>query len=414
MKISWQLLRELEQKYGDSYYLLDLAVFRKNYLEFLAAFRDIYQNSNLAYSYKTNYTPKICRSVCGLGGYAEVVSRMEYDLAIRLGVPPQRIIFNGPYKSADDLQTALLAGAIVNLDSMYEVSIVEAIARKSPEHLITVGIRCNFDIDAESISRFGFDVEREDFKIAFEKMSRLKNCQIGGLHCHFSTRQRSAKSYALRTKRMLALAAECFGEKAPRFINIGGGFFSKMSEDLQKQFDGVVPAYSDYAESIATQFARIFPDGSGPELIFEPGTAIAANVMKFVAKVIDVKSIRSKTLALVSGSILNIKPTLNDKNLPMKVLHQGPDPKRQSGNSVIDVVGYTCMENDYLYKGFAGAIAAGDFVVFDNVGAYTIVFKPPFIRPCPVVIGYDANDKEFGVIKRHETTSDVLETYVFS
>ena len=54
-----------------------------------------------------------------------------------------------------------------------------------------------------------------------------------------------------------------------------------------------------------------------------------------------------------------------------------------------------------------------DYVVFENVGAYTLVLKPPFIRPCPAVLAWDPESKAFEVIKRQEELSDVFTTYVF-
>jgi diaminopimelate decarboxylase len=413
MDISWQLLRELEVSYGDAFYLLDLVIFEKNYHEFLEAFRSIYPKSNIAYSYKTNYTPRLCQSVDGMGGYAEVVSIMEYDLALRIGVLPSRIIFNGPYKREADIEKALLAGSIVNLDSFSEVAIVEDIASRSPEQNMTVGLRCNFDLSTTEISRFGFDVAGEEFQAAFDILNRLKNCHVGGLHCHFSTSNKSLESYALRARKMLELVAYHFGDTYPQFINLGGGFFSKMPPDFRKQFPYPIPSYKEYATAIATQFRKTFSDGSEPELILEPGTAITANVMKFVAKVINIKTVRSRTVALASGSIHNIKPTLHKKNLPMRVFsyHRDSEPERNGGQ--VDIVGYTCMEHDCLYNGYAGSLALGDYIVFDNVGAYTTVMKPPFIHPCPAMIAYNPHRREFEVIKRQEEFSDVFSTYVF-
>ncbi len=262
MDLSWQLLRKLEEAYGDSFYILDLQRFRQNYHEFLKVFRSIYPKSNIAYSYKTNYTPKICQTVKNLGGYAEVVSGMEYTLARELGVPPQRIIFNGPCKREADLEEALLAGSTVNLDSFHEVELVESIARRAPDHIITVGLRCNIELPLERISRFGFDVEGEEFPLAFETLSRLPNCRIAGLHCHIATRDKSAGSYELRTQKMLALTADYFGENHPEFINIGGGFYGKMPPELQEQFHQkklTVPTYQQYATAIATEVRKKFP-----------------------------------------------------------------------------------------------------------------------------------------------------------
>ena len=389
MDFSWHLIHSLEETYGDSFYLLDPKRFQDNYNEFQQAFRRIYPNTRIAYSYKTNYTPKLCQLVNSMEGYAEVVSRMEYDLALRVGVPPQRIIFNGPYKRETD---------------------IEAMAKRSPDHTLTVGIRCNFDIGTDSVSRYGFDAEGEEFKSVFETLGRLDNCRVGGLHCHFLAPQKSAKAYSRITRKMLELTLNYFGDNHPQFIDVGGGFFSKMSPDLRKQFGYPVPTFEEYAQAIAPQFAAAFPRDTGPELILEPGIAITADIMKFVAKVIDIKTVRSRTVALVSGSVFNIKPTLNDKNLPIQVLSN--NNQSESANGTIDIVGYTCMENDRLYKGYTGPLDVGDYIVFDNVGAYTIVLKPPFIMPCPAMIAYDSALEEFEIVKQQESSSDVFSTFI--
>ena len=71
-----------------------------------------------------------------------------------------------------------------------------------------------------------------------------------------------------------------------------------------------------------------------------------------------------------------------------------------------DFVGYTCLEHDVLYNDYNGEIAVGDYIVFDNVGGYSNVSKPPFIRPNCYMIS--SNDS---VIKRAETTEEVICTY---
>ena len=116
MNINAGIISDLRNKYGDAFYLLDSEQFRKNFLELKATFEEIYPNFNIAYSYKTNYTPKFCKIVNELGGYAEVVSEMEAELAIRCGVNPKRIIWNGPIKNLKKLEEYLLLGVTVNID----------------------------------------------------------------------------------------------------------------------------------------------------------------------------------------------------------------------------------------------------------------------------------------------------------
>ena len=79
-------------------YVFQEAAFVENYKRFEACFQRLYPNYRVSYSFKTNYTPYICNLVKNLGGYAEVVSMMEYALAKKLGYSDDKIIFNGPSK----------------------------------------------------------------------------------------------------------------------------------------------------------------------------------------------------------------------------------------------------------------------------------------------------------------------------
>lgn len=413
VNLSWQLLHDLERLAGDAFYLLDLSRFESNYQEFRNAFCSVYSNSQIAYSYKTNYTPRLCQMVNALGGYAEVVSRMEYDLAVRIGVPPERVIFNGPLKRAADLEVALLAGAFVNLDSYYEADVVAQIAAASPGQPLTIGLRCNFDIGAPAVSRFGFDVFRPEFRSLLASLGKLENCRIIGLHCHFLAPQRSAEAYGGIARQMLAIADEHFDTERLRFIDLGGGFFSHMSESFKAQFDHPIPSFADYAQAIASPFAARFGQRGGPALILEPGLALTADIMKMVTKTIDVKQVQSRTMALLSSSIYEIKPTLSPRNLPIHLVRAPTGRLSPTVMQKIDLVGYTCMEGDCLYQGFEGALAPGDYVVFENVGAYTNVLKPPFINPAPPIIGYDGATGRFEVIRRREEMNDLFATYVF-
>ena len=80
MKIDKKIITNLREEYGDAFYLLDSEQFQKNFIELRDTFRSIYPNFNIAYSYKTNYTPKFCKLVDKMGGYAEVVSEMEMEI----------------------------------------------------------------------------------------------------------------------------------------------------------------------------------------------------------------------------------------------------------------------------------------------------------------------------------------------
>ena len=70
MKLNYNIIKDISRSHGDAFYLLDTEQFGLNYHELLAAFRKYYPETHIAYSYKTNYTPRLCRMIEDMGGYA--------------------------------------------------------------------------------------------------------------------------------------------------------------------------------------------------------------------------------------------------------------------------------------------------------------------------------------------------------
>lgn len=401
MKINSEVIKNLRNKYGEAFYLLDSKKFKNNFLELKKAFVSIYPNFNIAYSYKTNYTPKLCKIVNELGGYAEVVSEMEAELAIRCGVDPSHIIWNGPIKNPEKLKEYLLKGVTVNIDSISEAEYIREIALKA-ERTLNVGIRCNYDVKDGVVSRFGFDIDSDEFSKCLNIVTKTTNLHFVNFQCHFAKRQ--VEYWPARAKGMIKLIDRI--GVIPERIDIGGGLFGKMEDSLKAQFSSVIPDYKDYAEAAATVFADYFKDkGETPELLIEPGSAVVGDCMKFVGTVKTIKNVRGKYMASVLGSQKNI--SMSGVNPPMEVIHMSEGKVYTD----LDFVGFTCIEGDVLYKNYSGNLAVDDAIVISNCGSYSLVMKPPFILPNFPVL--DICESEIEVIKRAETFDDIFHTFNF-
>ena len=409
MRHGFETLAKLAQEHGDSFYLVSVDRFRTNLRELVSVFRTFYPRTSIGYSYKTNYTPLLCKVAHAEGCYAEVVSKLEYDLALRVGVPANRVIFNGPLKTAREIEEALLTGAVVNVDAASEVDAVEAVCRGRPDALLRVGIRCHFPLEAGHESRFGISTEGGELRAVLARLRALPNCAIQGIHCHFSE-QRGLEAFRRRAQRMVELALEHFPDRPPASLDIGGGFFGRMPEVMRAQFGIEVPSYADYARAVAPAFAAAFPGDDAPELILEPGAGVVADAVEFVAQVASLKRLGERRMAVTTGSIQNIRATPSRVQPPMRVVRDESRPGAPALEGPIDVTGYTCMEIDVLYRAYPGELRVGDFVVFGNVGAYTSVFKPPFIRPAPAMLAY-SGEGAFTVARRRESIDDLLVTY---
>ena len=404
---TYQQLSTISQQYGDAFYTLDVDQFKRNFSELKQAFSEIYPHFNIAYSYKTNYIPSLGQAVNELDGYAEVVSDMEIDIALHAGISAERIIFNGPYKKPQAVEELLLAGGTVNIDSVYELENIRRIAEAYPDKTLKLGIRVNFTINDGVLSRFGFDVESDEFQQALQFMNSRPNLQLICLHCHFATR--SLETWPLRAKGMLELIDRL--GIYPKHIDIGGGLYGKMVDELKNQFNSYIPKYTEYAAAVAMVFAEHYsstPNAKKPLLLIEPGCALVGDCMSLVTRVQSIKQVRGKSIATLLASMYNINMGL--KNPPLMIVSQpGIEQKHYDD---MDFAGFTCIESDYLYRGYSGPLVVGDYVVFSNIGSYSIVFKPPFILPNFAIVTVK-DDGVIETIKHPETFADLFQTYVF-
>ena len=403
MDYSKETIGSLSDRFGSPLYVFDEKAFTENYQHLFSAMSSLYENYRIAYSFKTNYTPYICSTVKRLGAYAEVVSSMEYQLAKRIGFEDRTIIFNGPDKGTEGIE-AFQRGCILNADSLDELDAFCMKAKANPSSSYRIGLRVNLDIGQEFVSRFGMD--EKDLESAFRVTEKIDNLEIAGLHCHIS-RCRGLEAWKRRTEYMLRLSDRFF-DTPPEYIDLGSGMFGSMVPEMAAQFDSI-PSYEEYAKVTAGIFAEHYQGKNGPILFTEPGTTLVNRFVDCIARVESIKTVRNRSFAILDASVHNLGETCTLKRLPVKVI---PGGVPQTFYESIDLTGYTCLEQDVLLSAFHGKIAKGDTVVFGNTGGYSMVMKPPFIRPDCVMIAIRP-DGEAVVIKKKESYGDIFFFFLF-
>ena len=407
MKYSKELIDKLVCEYGSPLYIFDEDNFRRNYLHFVEAMSREYDKYHLSYSYKTNYCPYICQVVKELGGYAEVVSDMEYYFAKKLGYKDDEIIYNGPFKG-ELSQKMVLYGGLLNVDNLDELNIIIELAKKNKDKNINIGLRINVNIGQSFISRFGIDTDGKDLEAALNRIRSVNNLHVQGLHLHVG-QSRSTESWTNRAKRMIEVIDKYFKSYKLKYIDLGSGMFGEMGDYLGDQFSKNRPVYEDYAKaigSVVNDYYKGYAYEDKPVLFTEPGTTIINHYIDFVGSVFSVKHIKGQDIVVMDCSKHNLGEICTLKSLPIKVLSNGEGKEVTNAN----IVGYTCLEHDVMYRGLNGNIGVGDYILFGNVGGYSNVDKPPFILPnCAMV---SVKEGEARLIKRKETFEDILATYV--
>ena len=402
-QINYSCLKETEQRIGTPFYLMYSEQYKHNIASFVAAFKKRYQNVIAGYSFKTNHIPALCEIAKSEGYYAEVVSEMELDLAIKLGF--DKIIFNGPIKKDEAFRKAIAHHAIINLDSVYEIDYICQYKRENPETELKIGLRVNVRLTDENgqstiqcglrEGRFGFS-----YQILGENINRLREAGIAivALHGHTSSSDRAVANYKVITEYMLSVC-EDFQLNDLRYFDLGGGFFGAAPEGMDMTG---MPSYEDYANAIMDIALRNkWFVQQQPSIVIEPGVSVVSNVFTYYMKVYQIKHIGSKNFVIVDGTVFDVKPTMHANNLPYTVISDN-----QEGESgLFDVVGSTCMEKDI----FCGNILRNRYIEIKGVGAYTIALTPTFINYQAPIMSIENGERK--LIRRRQELSDVISIY---
>lgn len=339
-------------------YISDIEAFKSNIIDFRNAVKQYYPNYRMGYSYKTNYHTAFCRAVDELGEFAEVVSPKEYELAKSLDVKDENIIYNGLIDDFDTKVVVARNGGIVNIENLHEFKkFVEYTDANNMS--LELGVRLNFDIGNGIVSRFGIDVDGEDFKFLLNK-ENYKMIRIKSVHCHIS-QARSLEFFRRRVTEMIKYA-DILGAD---IIDIGGNMFGRMDESFKKQFGCYVPTFEEYAKVIGKEMLNAYPNGE-KTLITEDGTPVVSNAMHLISTVIGVKQIKGQTFVVVDTKREDVGASCAVKS--PSYLHFG---KATNFVRSAQVHGCTCVEIDLLIREYDGPVNIGDKIVFKNIGAYS-------------------------------------------
>lgn len=396
---------------GTPFYIVYPEVFNKNITSFLDACKSQYDKFILSYSFKTNYSPFILNAILANDCYAEVVSTMEYDLALDLGFKGENIIFNGPIKKKIDLKKAVLNHSIIHLDGEYEVHSLLDIVRELNLKNVKVGLRVNMEINTNNghsaiqaglkESRFGFTIQMLDYLVPLLKAN---NIIINSLHGHTSSINRLVDNYQIIAKRLLDVC-EKFDLDNIEYLDLGGGFFGAAPRGINVSNK---PTYLDYAKGIMDVFSNnLWFLRHKPNLIIEPGTSVVTNTFDLVTKVYQHKHIGDKNFVVLDASVFHVKPINGVVNYPFEIFSNNPEQQA----IITDFVGSTCMEIDKISKDVEiNHYRNGDLVVFKGEGAYMMNMTPSFINfQIPIVTL--SKDGSFTYIRKRQTLNQLKDVY---
>jgi diaminopimelate decarboxylase len=334
---------------------------------------------HLHYAIKANPMPAVVEHLARLVDGLDVASAGELRVALASGAKPGTISFAGPGKTDAELEEAVAAGIVVNLESESDMERIAALGRKRNERP-RVAVRVNPDFELKSSGmkmgggpkQFGVDAERVPEML--ERIGKI-GLEFEGFHIFSGSQNLLADAIREAQEKTIELAIKLAGH-APspvRLLNIGGGFGIPY-------FPGERPL--DIA-AVGANLRRLL--GSVPRqlpqarIVIELGRYLVGEAGIYVCRVIDRKISRGQVFLVADGGLHQHLAASGNfgqvirKNYPVIVGNHVVGTAREVAN----VVGPLCTPLDLLADRMEMARAeAGDLIVVFQSGAYGLTASP--------------------------------------
>jgi len=401
-------VESLIDAYGSPLFVLSEKQIRRNYKSAYRAFSTRYPKVKFAWSYKTNYLDAVCQVFHSEGSWAEVVSGFEYRKALGNGVAGNKIIFNGPAKSKEDLFLAIENDSLIHIDHQEELNLLLSIT-PNLTNKPRVGIRVNLDTGVFPVwDRFGFNFENGEAWNALTKIVNSGKLKLVGLHCHIGTYVQSTSAYGVAASKLAELAIRCKNtlRQTIEYLDMGGGFPSTNTlKGAYLPGTDTTPSIDDFAEEICSTLTNSgFVHAELPLLILESGRALIDDAGYLLGTVIANKRLGDARRAMIVDFGVNILFT------SFWYEHQiTPVQDFAPHTENMTIYGPLCMNIDVIRENInLPVLNPGDNVVVHKVGAYNMTQWMQFITLRPAVVLID-EQQQVHLIKAAETL-DYIET----
>lgn len=344
---------------------------------------------HLHYAMKANPMPAVVQHMASLVDGIDVASGGELRVALDTPMDPAHISFAGPGKSDAELSCAIAAGIVLNLESEGEMERAAVIGQRLGL-LPKVNVRVNPDFELKSSGmkmgggpkQFGVDAERVPAMLArmgalgldfhgFHIFSGSQNLKVAALQ------EAHEKTFALALR--LAEAAP----RAPRILNIGGGFGIPYFPGEERLDLTAVGA------NLARILDEVRPRLQGAQVVIELGRYLVGEAGAYVCRVVDRKESRGQVFLVTDGGLhhhLSASGNFGQvirKNYPVVIGNKVAGAPREKAS----VVGPLCTPLDLLADQMElGQAQPGDLVVVLQSGAYGATASPAAFLSHPAAV----------------------------
>lgn len=386
-------LVRLADAVGTPFYCYSTATLERHYRVFADAFADV--PSLVCYAMKANSNQAVVATLARLGAGADVVSGGELRRARAAGIPPDKIMFSGIGKTADELALAVDEGILcINIESEAELALLSAIA-STKGRTVNVSLRVNPDVDPRTHAKIATGKSENKFGIpishareVYAHAGKLAGIRVAGVDMHIGSQITELgpfeDAFALLSEFVRTLRAD--GHHIEH-VDLGGGLGIPYRDDNEPP-----PHPQAYGEIV-----KRATKGLDCTLIFEPGRLLVGNAGILVSRVLFVKRGEAKTFVIVDAAMNDlIRPTLYDAHHEIWPVRE---PRADAPRQRADVVGPVCESGDFLaLDRDLAVLQPGDLVAVMSAGAYGAVQAGTY-NTRPLVPEVLVRDDQWAVVR---------------
>lgn len=406
--VTYQQIKKITEEYPTPFHLYDEKGIRENAARLQEAFA---WNKGFKEYFAVKATPnpfliKILREYgCG----CDCSSMTELMLSEAVGIKGHDIMFSSNDTPVEEFQKAAELGAIINLDDITHVEIVEKALGGLPR---TMSCRYNpggvFKISNDIMDNPGdakYGMTREQIAQAF-RMMREKGVEEFGIHAFLASNTVTNEYYPLLAKELFELAVELKEETGAdiRFVNLSGGIGipyrpDQEPNDIMAIGRGVQKVYQEV----------LAPAGMDDIAIYtELGRYMLGPYGCLVTKAINEKHTYKEYIGVDACAVNLMRPAMYGAYHHITVMGKEDWPEDHK----YDITGSLCENNDkFAIDRMLPKIDMGDILVIHDTGAHGFSMGYNYngkLRSAEVLLREDGSTQ---LIRRAETPRDYFATF---
>lgn len=344
-------LDRILSNYRTPLYVFDIKVL-KDRISYLRS--SLPESVALCYAIKANTF--IVGEICDCTDCLEVCSPGELSICLKLNIPAEKIVLSGVYKTPELMEQLIKDGVSIRrytVESVLQLEQLKTYARRYDRKI---------DILLRLTSGNQFGINGDDIiKIISENADNPHIC-IKGIQYFSGTQKTSLKRHKKELERLDAFLhslTDDYGFKVQE-LEYGPGF--PVSYFQSDSFDE-----TEYLKEFSALLNSLTYD---TKIILELGRSIAASCGSYLTRVVDAKTNKDQSYAIVDGGMNHL--VYFGQSMAMKQPFYELYPRRDGGECKSwNLCGSLCTTNDILVKQLPlQELTIGDTVVFKNTGAY--------------------------------------------